>query len=283
MIVPEPLTVLLRALEYSGTIAVAGAMLFRISFPQAAAAVAPLLRRQMLVGFLLLLAVEPLRYAAFQLAIADGDAALAFGADLRWMGLETPIGQAAAVRLAAAAVILAAGGRWPTAGLAAALVLIGSFLLEGHTAASDARAIVAPLLLVHLLAVHWWLGALLPLLALTHASAPATVAATMQSFGRRALWVVGALVAAGILLAILLTGGVVRLESTYQQRLATKLTLVALLLAIAALNKLKLTPLLSRDYAAGAAHLCTSIRIEIAVAALILCASAWLTATAPDS
>jgi putative copper export protein len=55
------------------------------------------------------------------------------------------------------------------------------------------------------------------------------------------------------------------------------------LLSIAALNKVRLTPLLARDYAEGAARLRTSIRVEIAVALLVLCASAWLVATAPDS
>lgn len=282
MIVPEQLTVLLRALDYAGAIAVAGAVLFRVSFPQAADAVGPLLRRQILLGFLLLLVVEPLRYGAFQLAIAGGDASLAFGPDLRLMGLETPIGQAAAVRLIAAAVIVAGGLRWPPVGLIAALALIGSFLIEGHTAASETRFLVAPLLFVHLTAVHWWLGALLPLLALTYCAAAATVTATMKALGRRAAWVVGTLLAAGVLLAAVLTGIELRLGA-YQQRLLIKLGLVTLLLTLAAINKLRLTPLLETDYERGLARLRVSIRVEIAVALFILAASAWLVATAPDS
>jgi putative copper export protein len=86
-----------------------------------------------------------------------------------------------------------------------------------------------------------------------------------------------------VLLVLLLTGGMVDLDSAYQQRVLIKLGLVALLLSLAAVNKLRLTPLLQRDYARGAARLRTSIRMEIAVAALILCASAWLVATAPDA
>jgi putative copper resistance protein D len=283
MIIPEQAVVLLRALTYAGSIAVAGAVLFRASFPQATAAVAPVLRRQILIGFLLLLIVEPLRYTAFQLAISDGDLSLAFGPELRWMGFETPIGQAGLVRLLAAGVIAMVGLRWPPVGLTAAFVVIGSFLLEGHTAASDARLLAAPLLLIHLAAVHWWLGALYPLIAMTRRAAPADVLETVKLFGDRAVLVVGCLLTAGALLVLLLTGGTVNLDIAYQQRLLIKLGFVALLLGLAAVNKLWLTPLLKQDYALGARRLRISIRLEIAVAVLILCACAWLVATAPDA
>jgi len=283
MIEAEPFAVLLRALVYAGAIGAAGGVLFAVSFPRAAPAIAPALKRQIVAGFLLLLAVEPLRYLAFQLAIADGDWGLAFGPDLRWMGMQTPIGQAAVMRLAGAAAIVALGLRHRFAALAAACVVIGSFLLEGHTASSEAQVIVAPLLLIHLTAVHWWLGALLPLIALLRLAEPALASSTVETFGRRALWIVGALLGAGVLLAILITGGVVRLENAYQQRLLIKLGLVAAILATAAWNKLRLTPLLRGDFELGAARLRASIRLEIALALAILAATAWLVGTAPDS
>lgn len=277
----EIASVVLRTLGYAGAIGVAGGALFRLGFPAAANGVAPVVRRQILGGFLLLLAVEPLRYAAFQLAIADGDWALAFGPDLRWMGLETPIGQAALVRLAAAAVVVIAGLRVRLLALAGALTVIGSFLIEGHTAASATRPIAAPLLFVHLAAVSWWIGALPPLLALTRTTQPGIVGATMRVFGRRAAWIVGALLIAGAGLAVLLTGGVLQPDGAYQQRLLIKLALVAALLSFAAWNKLRLTPLLATDYAAAVSRLRVSIRWEIAIALVILTVSAWLVTTAP--
>jgi putative copper resistance protein D len=283
MIVPEQLVVLVRALVYAGAIAVAGGVLFRLSFPQAAQSIKPVLQRQIAIGFCLLLVVEPLRYSAFQLAIAGGDWSLAFGPDLRWMGMQTPIGQAAAVRLIAAAAIVAVGLRWPPVGATAAFVLIGSFLLEGHTAASEGRLLVAPLLLVHLAAVSWWLGALFPLIAVTRRADPAVAVATIELFGSRAVLVVGALLTAGALQVVMLTGGEVRLDIAWQQRLLIKLGLVAALLSVAAVNKLRFTPLLTRDYALGAARLRTSIRVEIAVAFTILASTAWLIGTAPDA
>jgi len=283
VIVPEQLVVLLRALVYAGAIAVAGGVLFALSFPRAAAAIKPVLKRQIAAGFCLLLVVEPLRYAAFQLAVAGGDGSLAFGPDMISMGMQTPIGQAAAVRLITAAVIVAVGLRWPPVGATAALLLIGAFLLEGHTAASEGRLLVAPLLFVHLAAASWWLGALIPLIAVTRRADPAAAVATIELFGSRAVLVVGALLAAGALQVVVLTGGDVRLDSAYQQRLLIKLGLVAALLSIAAWNKLRLTPLLRRDYPVGAARLRASIRVEFAVAAIILSATAWLVGTAPDS
>ncbi|MBN1238215.1 MAG: CopD family protein [Gammaproteobacteria bacterium] len=272
-----------RTLTYVGSVAVAGAMLFAASFPRAADAIAPELRRQAVAGFALLLVAEPLRYLGFQLAVAEGDWALAFGPDMRWLGLQTPMGNAAGVRLIAAAVIVFVGLRVHALGLAAALIMIGSFLLQGHTVSGEPRLAVAALLLVHLAAVHWWLGALLPLSFLTRRADPRLAAATVAAFSARAVWVVVALLAAGIALALTLTGAELRPASPYQQRLLVKLVLVAAVLGIAARNKMRLVPLLKCDYALGAAKLRASIRCEIAAALAVLTASAWLVGVPPDA
>lgn len=97
------------------------------------------------------------------------------------------------------------------------------------------------------------------------------------------MWIVATLVGAGGLLALLLTGARLDLANPYQQRLLIKLGLVAGLLATAAFNKFRLTPLLRADPARAAVLLRTSIRIEVAVALTVLLATAWMTATAPDS
>jgi putative copper resistance protein D len=283
MIEHDLLPIVLRVLVYVATIAVAGAVLFAFSFPRAASEVQPALRRQVVAGFCLLLLVEPMRYVVFQLAISGGDWSLAFGPGLRWMGLQTPIGQAAAVRLIAALLVVTVARRSAVVALAAALVLIGSFLLEGHTVSSDARIALGALLFIHLAAVHWWLGALYPLMALTRCAAPKTLSAAVEAFGAWAAWVVAALLGTGVLLLLIITGVQLNVDSDYQQRFLVKLLLVAGLLSIAAWNKLRLTPLLRRDPQSGAARLRGSIRLEIAVALSILAATAWITSTAPDA
>jgi putative copper resistance protein D len=283
MIEHELLPIVLRILVYVASIAVAGAVLFAVSFPRAASEVQPALHRQVVAGFCLLLLIEPVRYIVFQLAISGGDWSLAFGPGLRWMGLQTPIGHAAAVRLIAALVVVTFGRRSIAVALPAALVLIGSFLLEGHTVSSDARIALATLLFLHLTAVHWWLGALYPLMALTRGAAPIALSTAVEAFGARAVWVVVALLGTGVILLLIVTGAQLNVDSAYQQRLLVKLLLVAVLLSIAAWNKLHLTPLLRRDPQSGAARLRGSIRLEIAVALSILAATAWITSTSPDT
>jgi putative copper export protein len=282
MMEPDRLAVILRALVYAGAIGAAGGVLFSLSFPQAARHVERALRRQILLGCWLLIFVEPLRYVAFQLAIAEGDASVAFAPAMRWMALQTAVGQASAARLIAAVVLLATHRRWPSVSLAAAMVMIASFALEGHTVSNGNRLLLAPLLLIHFAAICWWLGALYPLLALIPQAPPEVVVQTVRGFGRRAVGVVAMLLAAGAALLIALSDGELRPDSAYQQRFVFKLALVVALLSLAAWNKQRLTPLLDESYALGAAKLRRSIRCEIAVAVVILAATAWIISTSPS-
>jgi len=282
MIEPDRLAIVLRALLYAGAIGAAGGVLFSLSFPGAARHVEGSLNRQILIACWLLILVEPLRYVAFQLAIAEGDSSVAFAPAMRWMALQTAVGQASAARLIAAIVLLATHRRWPGVSLAAAGVIIASFGLEGHTVSNGNRLLLAPLLLIHFAAICWWLGALYLLLALTRRAPPDIVAGTTRAFGQRAAWMVGALLVAGVALLIALSDAELRPDSAYQQRFVVKLTLVAALLSLAAWNKLRLTPLLDESYALGAAKLRRSIRCEIAVALVILAATAWIIGTSPS-
>jgi putative copper resistance protein D len=281
MMEPDRLAIVLRALAYAAALGAAGGVLFAVSFPRAATYVERSLRRQILLGCALLIFIEPLRYVVFQLAVSEGDWSVAFAPGMRWMALQTAIGQAAVARLLAAFVMLATALRWPGISLAAGLVMIASFALEGHTMSSGYRLLLAPLLFIHFAAVSWWLGALYPLLALTRQAPQEVAAKSVRAFGQRAAWVVGALFVAGVALLIVLTRGEFRPDSAYQQRFVIKLVLVAVLLSLAAWNKLRLTPLLSENYSLGAAKLRRSIRCEIAVASVILATTAWIISTSP--
>jgi putative copper export protein len=282
MMDPDRLAVILRALVYVGAVGTAGSVLFSLSFPQAARHVERSLHRQILLGCWLLILVEPLRYVAFQLAVGEGNWAVAFGPGMRWMALQTAIGQAGTARLIAAVAMLATGSRWPSISLAAAFIMIASFVMEGHTISSAHWLVLAPLLLIHFAAISWWLGALYPLLDLTRRAPPEIVACTVRNFGQRAGWIVAVLVVAGAALLIVVCGGELRPDSPYQQRFVIKLALVAALLSLAAWNKLRLTPLLAENYASGAARLRRSIRGEMTIALAILAATAWIVSTGPS-
>jgi len=276
------LSVVLRFAIYAGTVLAAGAALFRLTFPALSGA-RPALRRQVLLGAAVLIVCEPLRYLLFLQEIAGGDLALALSPSMRWIGMETPLGQAAVVRLGAALVLVIAGLRWRVAGLAAALVMIGSYLLEGHTASSDARLLLAPLLFAHLTALHWWIGGLPGLFAAARNTQGAALAHAVSRFGRIALWAVAVLAVAGAILLGVLTGWQLDLSSGYQQAFLLKLGAVGVILAIAAFNKLRLTPALERDPESGRAALRMSLVVETGVAVLILLATALAISFAPTA
>ena len=272
----------LRALVYAGTIAAAGGVLYAWSFPRAAAAIPAAVQRQIAFGCWLLLVVEPLRYAVFQLAIAQDNWSLAFGPDLRSMAFQTPMGRALALRLTAAAVLLVA--RAPGIRMAAAILMIASYLVEGHTVSGDDATLPATaLLFLHLAAVHWWLGALYPLASLIRQAGATASFPAVEGFGVRAVPIVMALLAAGAGLLGLLTSWQLNLDNAYHQRFLVKLALVGVILAIAAYNKLRLTPRLTQDPVGGGASLRRSISIESLLALLILAATAWALNTSPDA
>ena len=276
--------VILRVIVYIATIAAAGGVLFALSFPFAATEISRNIQRQVVFGCALLFAVEPVRYIAAQLVMAQGDWTLAFSAELRWVAMQTPIGQAAAVRLfAALALLWTLGLRSALARLLPAIAIIVSFLLEGHSASADVRsAFVSTVLLMHLGAAHWWLGSLCPLFRLTRQSDAMILVSTMEAFSSVAVWIVAALVIAGALLLGLLTNWTLRIDSAYQIRFALKLGLVVGLLSLAAWNKWHLVPLLHRDRKAGTARLAASIWTEMLAGLLILTATASAISSGPD-
>lgn len=200
------------------------------------------------------------------------------------MAFETPIGQAALVRIAAAVTILLAGLRlWPIA-LAGALAMVGSFALEGHTASHEGDGWVpAALIVVHLAMVHWWLGALYPLRAATLVVGDSNIRDLVERFGRLALAAVVVLTAAGALLMAMLAGWQVDLSRNHQVALVAKLAIFALIMTMAAVNKLRWTPMLATAPDAGRNGLRGSLNLEIAFCGLILIATAVMTSFPPAS
>lgn len=270
----------LRLLGYVGTIAVAGSVLVRATLP-AAASLDRTLRLQILLGTGLLFLVEPLRYVWFQLQISGGDLGLAFSPSMRWIGLTTPIGQASATRLLALAPLLLFGTRRQVLAIACALVIIGSYALEGHSHSHGNRLALASLLIFHLTVVHWWLGSLAPLRSAARHCSDEALTGMLITFGRLAIVAVGVLALAGTLLLGSLTGWAVDLSNTYQQVIAAKLVLFGAILGIAAINKLVWTPLLREQPDRARDGLRRSIAIEIAVAVCILCVTATAISFSP--
>jgi putative copper resistance protein D len=196
---------------------------------------------------------------------------------LVWHGGEGRAAMVRAVGLLLAGSALAADrrpGLWAIAGAAGAAT---SFAWVGHVHATGLRW--ATLLLgIHLLAAAFWVGALWPLWLLARGGEAQRSAAPAARFGRAAVGAVSLLLLAGVgLLAALLGSASELWRSDYGRTVCGKLALVACLLALAAFNKLRLTPRLAAGERAAARALRRSIAAEMALAGAVFLATAALT------
>lgn len=156
-------------------------------------------------------------------------------------------------------------------GIAAILL---SFTFTGHMVSTPWYGTLA--LLLHLLAISLWMGSLLPLWHLTRIAKAKMLASVMANFGKLAMVFVGVLLVMGLVILQILLGDLRLLwQTAYGQTLLIKLTLVTLLLAVGAANKLLLVPQLAKPNVVK--RLRAVITIEMLVGMLILGITAWAT------
>jgi putative copper resistance protein D len=153
-----------------------------------------------------------------------------------------------------------------------------SLAFSGHAAAEGALGLGADM--VHVTAAALWLGALLPFAALLRVAeregtegAFDEAARIAHRFSPLGLLCVGGLLLTGIFRAWNLVGSIPGLVGTpYGQLLLVKITLFLAMVALAAINRQRLTPALSTSGARGAARrLMRSALFEAALGLLILC------------
>lgn len=179
-------------------------------------------------------------------------------------------------------VILSAfGWRFGVAlGAMGALLVAASYGAMGHSTLYRPRQLLAALVVLHLLAVAFWIGSLPPLARAARQGQAG--AALIAAWSRAALWVVAAVVAAGLLLAWYLVGRWDLLVSTwYGGVLIAKVVVFAALLGLAAWHRLRLTPALVAGGEGAQARLARSIRIEILIALLVFWAAAEMVSVHP--
>ncbi|WP_441236486.1 copper resistance CopC/CopD family protein [Bradyrhizobium sp. 930_D9_N1_4] len=209
-------------------------------------------------------------------------AALATAAPWK-VAFATSAGPALLVAIAAMLIaLLALRSAWYARALAIiALIGVGlSLAMTGHAATAPPEALTRPAIFLHGLGVTIWIGALAPLAALMSKPTVATLP-IVNRFSRIAALAVGVLALTGLGLAIVqLEKPVALVETRYGAILATKLSLVIGLLALAALNRFRLTPALARD-ATGAPALRRSIVLESVIALAILAVVAGWRFTPP--
>ena len=219
---------------------------------------------------------------------------------------DTDFGRVWSVRLVMAAILIAVGlavWRRPAPGLRRlGLLLAGGLVatvaLTGHAAVEEGASGVLHRLAdaAHLVAAAVWLGVLPPLLFLLHQGAAASVedpelaAARLRAFHSIGLGSVLVLVFSGLVNSWFLVGSFERLvTTTYGAVLLAKLALFAAMIGLAADNRLRLAPALTRDLAQGSdaggalARLRSHIRGELMLGMLVLFAVAVLGAISPAS
>jgi putative copper resistance protein D len=275
--VEDPL-IWLRAGHFAATASLAGALLFHNLVGGPAAQIAhgdgqiPAIMRHRLAGILWLSFAFALVTGAGWFLVqaarmADVPPLAVFTGGTAWNVLfNTQFGNVSAVRTVLAALFLVAflldsqqpdrpAGALPTA---LAVAFAGSLAFAGHASAGeDVEGWVhlgADIL--HLVAAAAWLGALVPLAAVLHAARAkndayslAIASAATARFSSLGIASVGTLVVTGIINSWMLVGSVDALVSTdYGRLLSLKLLLFLAMLAMAAVNRLVLTPRLLLEH-----------------------------------
>ena len=153
-------------------------------------------------------------------------------------------------------------------------LLAYTFTLIGHV--FELGVFEKVLLMLHVLVMAWWFGALFPLRQACNERNYEQLYSLMDTFGKQASIAVSLLLVAGLWLAFQLVGNVEELfSSSYGQTLLLKLVLVVSILGIAAKHRLKLVPQLKNND--GREALSKSISVEMIVAFAILTVTAGLT------
>ncbi len=158
------------------------------------------------------------------------------------------------------------------------LVAVWSFVLVSHVSPRE-DIILDVLLAIHLLTAAFWIGILIPLRRLTLTPATWLEAAELgHRFGIAARIALPALVIAGGYIAYVLVGSFAALIGTgYGQGLILKVGLVAALLGLGALNKLRYIPALQANDPNAAKLLAKSISFEWALIIAVFGTTAVLT------
>jgi len=201
-------------------------------------------------------------------------------------GLATSVGIAGFIALCgllASVIGLALKGRAGTANLLiGALLASASLATTGHAATAPPEWLSRPLVFVHGLMGAYWVGALWPLIVVLRTMPTAESVDMVRRFSRFAVAGVIVLVIAGVALSFIQLGGPGALVTTsYGWVWLVKVSLVIVLLVLAAINRQRLTPALAEGGPASRRDLDRSIRAELGVAAGIILATASFGLTPP--
>jgi copper resistance protein D len=270
-----------KAVTYAATLGASGAVFFNLYCGYLLRDNQRAIVRR-LIGILAFLgaAVSGLRILLLSGSLGDSTGSM-FDGSLVGMILSGGEGRATGLRIAGLLFTSLAISKNPifrAPAVVGAAIAATSFAWIGHAHALSPSAAPALILCLHLLCVAFWLGALAPLWVIAAGGDEPQIAAAAERFGKIALRVVALLLAAGASLLWMLIGSAGQFwRSDYGTMMIVKLSAVALILGLAAWNKLSLTPRLLRRQASAVTSFRRSVSAEMFFGALILTVTAALT------
>jgi copper transport protein len=189
---------------------------------------------------------------------------------------------ASVAALSLAALSLRTPGRGAKAASLIGVGLAGlAFAINGHAAAASPQFLMKPLIFLHIAAVLFWTGSLVPLLVLIRRGLP-DGADVLVSYAGPIRFAIMILVPSGIIIAVVQLGAFSELwNSGYGVVLSMKLALLTVLFCLAALNRFSITPRIRSGDASALRLLRLSIVGEIALAILIFCVTSLWRFTPP--
>ena len=280
MLLPDYIAVVLRTLGFIGVLQAAGAVIFlavfRSEHSEVLNTVSTLARRMAIVSLVLLvgtLAVEPARMAGEMAGIVDVSLISMVAASSLFLSMSVRV---------AGLILIAVTPRARTprerlVSLLGATLVAGSFALTGHTSIHPLRWLLAPLLVVHLFVLAFWFGSLIPLWLVCRREAPRQAARFVTRFSVMAVWLVPAILVAGIAMAFAIVPGWNVLREPYGLLLSSKVIGFSALMVLAAANKWRFGSRLEQGDERAASNLRRIIVLEAILIGAVLAATATMT------
>jgi putative copper resistance protein D len=159
-----------------------------------------------------------------------------------------------------------------------ALGVAGSFALTGHTTEALHPGLLAALLAVHVGIAAYWIGAVAGLYRLTRHSTARSAARAAVRFSATAVWLVPLMLPAGVLMIWGLLPNRAALMTPYGGFLSFKLLGFSGLILLAAMNRQRHVPALAGGTSAALGRFKRTLVAEYAMLAVVLAATATMTA-----
>jgi putative copper export protein len=277
---PDVVSVTLRALSFVLLFQAAGVAIYFALFGRRLASSQVSVRRLGQAAAIAAIVLVAAHYA-LEAARMAGEMSGMWDPTLQGMAWNSPARAALICRLLGLLLIAAglqgASVRWTIVAVGGAVLATGAFTLTGHTSVNVHRGALAALLMLHLLIVAFWFGALWPLYVASLRETPARAADLIERFTAVATWLVPVILVAGTAMAVLLLPNVSALGQPYGELLIAKVVGFALLMGLAAANRWRLGPALVHGAVQSGRWFRRAVAAEYVLISVVLTITAVMT------